>query len=241
MSTLTTYDLSMSRTVTFGDWLDERLQAEGLTRKELAAAIEMSEAAVYSWMAPPDAQHHRGVNPRSADRIAEVLGIHPNEVREVAGLPKKRLGKAPQQFARSEGLAAARVLLVPVIGIAPANTLRYAASVGEMLPVPASIVQDLDSPRAVIVSGDCLSSRGIHDGDHLIIDSIEAYYPQDGDIVVVRVGDDLTAKEWLRLGERVLLRPTEPGYETIELPQGEQDEIEIVGVARSVLSARRLK
>lgn len=239
MSTLTPYDLCMSSTVTFGEWLEERLREAGMTRKELSAAIEMSEAAIYSWMAEPGAQHHRGINARSADRVAAALGIHPNEVRDVAGLPKKRHGMAPP-IARTEGLAAARVLLVPVIGVAPANSVRYAASIGEMLPVPAAVVHDLSSPRAVVVGGGSLSSRGIHDGDYLILDSIDGHYPSDGNMIVVRLHDDHRVMEWRRVGERALLLPTDPKQETLEYDGEDDDDLEIIGVVMSVLSVRRM-
>lgn len=230
----------MSSDTLFKRWLEERIAESGMSRAEFAAALEVSEAAVYSWLAPPGAQHHRGINARSADRIAQVLGVHPNEVREVAGLPKKRVSTFPVPSRGQEGMTAARVYLVPVIGVAPADSLRHTAAVGEMIAVPASHIHDLVRPQAVIVSGDCLAGRNIRDGDYLIIDSIENYAPNDGDVVIVRVNDEMTAKEWRRVGERVLLIPTEPGYAAIELPAGEQDDIELIGVARSVMSVRNL-
>lgn len=233
------YAQSMNSDVTFAEWLDARLRERDMTRRELALAMEMSEASIYSWLAV-DAEHHRRISPRSADRLAAVLGVHPNEVREVAGLPKRRSASAFVPVTRMEGLTAARVLFVPVIGIAPANSLRHAAAIGELFPVPSNVVQHLSKPRAVIVSGDSLLSRGITDGDYLILETdIDAAKPVDGDIVVVRVGDDLAVKEYLKVGDRVLLRPTEPGYETIELDGSE--DVQLIGVASSVWSGKRLR
>ncbi len=229
----------MSTELTFRDWLDARLRERKLTRRELAHALEMSEASIYSWLAV-DAEHQRKISPRSADRLAAVLGVHANEVREVAGLPRRRSASAFVPVTRQEGLAAARVLFVPVIGIAPGNSLRHAATIGELIPLPARNLPQLSKPQAVIVSGDSLLNRGISDGDYLILETdIDTAKPVDSDIVVVRVGDDLSMKEHLKVGDRVLLRPTEPGYETIEL--SEADDVELIGVASSVWSGKRLR
>lgn len=230
----------MSSAVDFADWLNEQLRELGITRRELAQAMEVSEGALYSWLASPDVEHWRRISPVNADRMAAALGVHPNDVRDVAGLPRRRSGSSFMPVNRQERVVAVRVIAVPVIGIAPANSLRYTAVVGEMVPVPLRSIQDMTNPQAVIVTGDCLLSRGVHDGDYLILETDpDAMCPKDGDIVIVRVDDEVTVREWMQVDDRVLLRPNESGQKTLALEAGD-DKTEIIGAARSVLSSRKL-
>lgn len=241
-STCTLVDMSSSNgSNQFGEWLEARLRELGWSKRELASRMEMSEASIYSWTAPTDAEHHRQIQPRSADQLARALGVHANEVREAAGLQKRYSGPQYQPRQQQEGLAAARVTLVPVIGLAPANSLRYGAVVGEMIPVPAKSIQHIARPQAVVISGDCLLSRGIHDGDYLMIEGdTDNVSPQDGNIVVVRIGDEITTKEWWQVGDRVLLRPTEPGHEVIEYTPEMDGDFEVIGIGRVVMNVREV-
>lgn len=79
------------------------------------------------------------------------------------------------------------------------------------------------------VRGDSMIEAGILDGDLLAVHrSSEA---QEGQIVVARLGEEVTVKRFHRDGERILLLPANPNYAPIVVePEGEPLSIEGLGV-----------
>jgi repressor LexA len=118
---------------------------------------------------------------------------------------------------------------LPLIG-------RVAA--GSPILAEQNIEQEIDlgggsfSPAAhylLRVRGDSMIEAGILDGDLLAVHrSSEA---QEGQIVVARLGEEVTVKRFHRDGERILLLPANPAYAPIVVdPDGEPLSIEGLGV-----------
>jgi repressor LexA len=132
------------------------------------------------------------------------------------------IGKHPLALSRQAGS-------LPLIG-------RVAA--GSPILAEQNIEQEIDlggnsfSPAAhylLRVRGDSMIEAGILDGDLLAVHrSSEA---QEGQIVVARLGEEVTVKRFRREGERVLLLPANPAYAPIVVdPDGEALSIEGLGV-----------
>jgi len=122
------------------------------------------------------------------------------------------------------------VFRVPVVnGMSATELASEISQVEQWIEVPASLLNGAQRPAAYIIVGDCLWERwGIKTGDTLIIDLANTD-PRDGQIVAARINDaDETAKEFYRVAAGVDLRPTTPGYNTIEVRA--PDQLLIIGV-----------
>ena len=75
------------------------------------------------------------------------------------------------------------------------------------------------------VKGESMIGAGIMDGDHVLVEAKGTANSRE--IVVVRLGDEATVKEFRRKGNRVWLEPHNPDFQTLELRPG--DDFEILG------------
>ena len=85
------------------------------------------------------------------------------------------------------------------------------------------------------VRGMSMRDAGIMDGDLLAVQSTRD--AKNGQIVVARLGDDVTVKRYRRLPDRIELLPENPDYATIVVEPGEPFEIEglAVGLIRNTM------
>jgi repressor LexA len=85
------------------------------------------------------------------------------------------------------------------------------------------------------VRGMSMRDAGIMDGDLLAVQSTRD--AKNGQIVVARLGDDVTVKRYRRLPDHIELLPENPDYKTIVVTPGEPFEIEglAVGLIRNTM------
>jgi repressor LexA len=85
------------------------------------------------------------------------------------------------------------------------------------------------------VRGMSMRDAGIMDGDLLAVQSTRD--AKNGQIVVARLGDDVTVKRYRRTPARIELLPENPDFKTIVVEPGEPFEIEglAVGLIRSTM------
>lgn len=83
------------------------------------------------------------------------------------------------------------------------------------------------------VRGDSMIDAGILDGDLLAVHHCEQ--AEDGQIVVARLGDEVTVKRLRRQAERILLLPANPAYRPIEVGAEEGEAFAIEGLGVGVL------
>jgi repressor LexA len=76
---------------------------------------------------------------------------------------------------------------------------------------------------ALRVKGDSMSGSGILDGDLVLV--LVKKTADNGDIVVARIRDEATVKEYREEDNFVKLVPHNPEFEVLELPPGEDFEI----------------
>ena len=123
---------------------------------------------------------------------------------------------------------------VPLVGDVAAGTDVLAQeNVEEVFPLPADFTGEGEL-FMLRVRGDSMIQAGILDGDFLVARSQST--AEDGDIVVAGIpGDEATVKTFNRSGDKIILVPSNPDYEPIQLPP---DEVSVFGKVVTVL--RRL-
>jgi repressor LexA len=84
------------------------------------------------------------------------------------------------------------------------------------------------------VRGMSMRDAGILDGDLLAVKKADA--AKNGQIVVARLGDDVTVKRYRKTGSVIELLPENPDFETIRVHQG-RDEFALEGLAVGLLRA----
>jgi repressor LexA len=83
------------------------------------------------------------------------------------------------------------------------------------------------------VRGWSMRDAGIMDGDFLAVKKIDS--AKNGQIVVARIGDDVTVKRYRKTGETIELLPENPDFKVIRVEPGDEFALEglAVGLMRS--------
>jgi len=118
-------------------------------------------------------------------------------------------------------------LLLPIVGrVAAGSPILAAEHIEREIGVEPSLFSQ--TPDYLLkVRGLSMRDAGILDGDLLAVrKSAEA---RNGQIVVARLGDDVTVKRLLRTGKRLELLPENPDFSPIVV--GDQDDFSLEGIA----------
>jgi repressor LexA len=131
-----------------------------------------------------------------------------------------------------EGLAQ---LCLPLIGrVAAGSPILAQEHVDQTYYVEPSLFQK--QPDYLLkVRGMSMRDAGIMDGDLLAVKSTKE--AKNGQIVVARLGDEVTVKRFKRVDDCIELHAENPDYQTIVVEPGEPFEIEglAVGLIRNTM------
>jgi repressor LexA len=118
-------------------------------------------------------------------------------------------------------------LLIPLIGrVAAGHPILAAEHVEREIPVAPHLFQS--SPDYLLrVRGSSMRDAGILDGDLLAVHRTPE--ARHGQIIVARLGDDVTVKRLEQAGPRIRLLPENPDFDPIVI--GEGDDFAIEGIA----------
>ena len=126
-------------------------------------------------------------------------------------------------------------LSLPLIGrVAAGSPILAQEHVDQTFHIESSLFQR--KPDYLLrVRGMSMRDAGIMDGDLLAVQATREV--KNGQIVVARLGEDVTVKRLRRVGERIELLPENPDYQTIVVEPGEPFEIEglAVGLIRNTM------
>jgi repressor LexA len=126
-------------------------------------------------------------------------------------------------------------LALPLIGrVAAGSPILAQEHVDQTYYVESSLFQH--KPDYLLrVRGMSMRDAGIMDGDLLAVRATKD--AKNGQIVVARLGDDVTVKRYKRTAESIELHPENPDYPTIFVEPGDPFEIEglAVGLIRNTM------
>lgn len=126
-------------------------------------------------------------------------------------------------------------LTLPLIGrVAAGSPILAQAHVDQTYCLESSLFQH--KPDYLLkVRGMSMRDAGIMDGDLLAVQSTRE--AKNGQIVVARLGDEVTVKRFMRNKQVIELHPENPDYQTIVVEPGEPFEIEglAVGLIRNTM------
>ena len=132
-------------------------------------------------------------------------------------------------------LAGLTQLVLPLIGrVAAGSPILAQAHVDQTYCVESSMFQH--TPDYLLkVRGMSMRDAGILDGDLLAVQSTRE--ARNGQIIVARLGDDVTVKRLRRTAHAIELLPENPDFSTIVVRPGEAFEIEglAVGLIRNTM------
>ena len=138
-----------------------------------------------------------------------------------------------QQF--SSPLGALAQMVLPLIGrVAAGSPILAQQHVDRTYYVESSLFQR--KPDYLLkVRGMSMREAGIMDGDLLAVQTTRD--AKNGQIVVARLGDEVTVKRFIRNKGLIELHPENPDYQTIVVEPGEPFEIEglAVGLIRNTM------
>ena len=126
-------------------------------------------------------------------------------------------------------------LTLPLIGrVAAGSPILAQEHIDQTFSLESSLFQR--KPDYLLkVRGMSMRDAGIMDGDLLAVQSTRD--AKNGQIVVARLGDEVTVKRFMRNKQQIELHPENPDYQTIVVEPGEPFEIEglAVGLIRNTI------
>ena len=127
-------------------------------------------------------------------------------------------------------------LMVPLVGrVAAGHPILAAEHVEREIPVAPHLFES--APDYLLrVRGSSMRDAGILDGDLLAVRSTPQ--ARHGQIVVARLGDDVTVKRLDHQGRRIRLLPENPDFQPIDVGPG--DEFAIEGIAVGLIRTTAL-
>ena len=141
---------------------------------------------------------------------------------------------------RTEGTARAlkvvrdsntRIRKIPLVGtVAAGLPLLAEENIEDYLPVSADIART-EGTFFLRVNGDSMNGAAILDGDLVLVRPQP--FVEQGEITVVRVGDEATVKRFFRFNTRIELHSENPDFEPIVYCD-EDEDIRIVGKVTAV-------
>ncbi|HET9653307.1 MAG TPA: transcriptional repressor LexA [Usitatibacter sp.] len=176
------------------------------------------------------AEHHR---PPSRPELARLLGISSTNgvFKHLAALERKGAIELTPGSARGIRVMDGQEGLALVGHVAAGSPILALENMLGRYPVDPNLFH----PRAdylLQVRGLSMRDDGILDGDWIVVHrTTEA---KNGQIVVARVGDDVTVKRYRARGHKAELIPANPDYQTIHLDLN-RDTLHIEGVAVGVI------
>lgn len=122
---------------------------------------------------------------------------------------------------------------IPLLGRVPAGEPSFSSeNVEDTVLIDDRIARGKDI-FAVRVQGDSMIGAGINDGDIAVVRKNP--YPQNNDIVVALIEDEVTLKRFIRRGATLILRPENDSYPDIILSEIKHDQIRILGNVLAVI------
>lgn len=203
--------------VTFGDRIKDARKAAGLTQRQLADKIGVSNTSISNWeqcVSTPD--------PDTIQHLCWALNVQPNyffgaEVSQFGGIiPVPEMAK------------------IPLLGsIACGAPILAEEHIEDYVNIPKHIQADF----ALSCKGDSMINARIFDGDIVYIRQQDMV--DNGDIAAVLIDGEATLKRFRLLPDRIILEPENPLYDPLVYRGEEMNTVRVLGKAVAFTSAIR--
>ena len=198
--------------------------------------LELIQQAIAQTGAPPTrAEIAAELGFRSANAAEEHLQALARKgvIELVSGTSRGIRLRQPVQQPRQSTLEAFSQLALPLIGRVAAGSPVLAQEHVDTVYLVAPSLFASKPDYLLKVRGMSMRDIGILDGDLLAVQSTQNV--RNGQIVVARVGDEVTVKRYQRLSDHIELHAENPDYPTIVVQPGEPFAIEglAVGLIRN--------
>lgn len=162
--------------------------------------------------------------PPTFEEMKDMLGVSSNQsVLDLLNkLGEKRAIQRSESIARSIAILPlgyeilGRSPLVPFLGLSHAGSPMEAIQIeGEWQPLSSNVAKLEEEVFLLKVSGDSMINAGIDDGDLVLVKRHKEFV--SGDIVLARIGDDVTIKRFVSEDKPpyLYLKPENPNHEII--------------------------
>lgn len=203
----------------FGDKIREARKAAGLTQRQLADKIDVSNTSISNWeknLSRPD--------PDTIQHLCWALSVQPNYFFAVDDSPALPVNIRPMPETRR----------IPLLGaIACGEPILAEENIEDYVSIP----KDLAGDFALICKGDSMINARIFDGDIVYIrqqDTVDS-----GEIAAVLIDNEATLKRVRLFDDHVVLEPENPHYRPMSYWGEEMNNVRILGKAVAFISAVR--
>lgn len=202
----------------FGDRIKEARKAAGLTQRQLADKIEVSNTSVSNWengVSMPD--------PDTIQHLCWALNVQPNYFFGAESSP------CPPNI-----VALPEMRKIPLIGsIACGKPVLADEHIEEYIDIPRHIHADF----ALICKGDSMINARIFDGDIVYIRQQEMV--ENGEIAAVLIDGEATLKRVRLFDDHIALEPENPTFRPFVYWGDEMNSVRILGKAVAFTSTIR--
>ena len=203
----------------FGDKIREARKAAGLTQRQLADKVNVSNTSISNWeknLSRPD--------PDTIQHLCWALNVQPNYFFAVEESPALPANIIPMPEMRK----------IPLLGtIACGEPILAEENIEEYVKIPKDMAGDF----ALRCKGDSMINARIFDGDIVYIrqqDTVE-----NGEIAAVLIDNEATLKRVRLFDDHISLEPENPMYKPLVYWNEEMNNIRILGKAVAFTSAVR--
>lgn len=201
--------------------LKDRRKIKGLTQKEVAEAVGVSEGTVSRWESGEIANMGRS----KIYALSKILELTPAEV---MGITDDKQAPMPTNL-----IPLKSVKYIPLVGtIACGTPILAEQNIERKILLPDMVNADF----ALRCKGNSMINAGIYDGDIAFIRSQKMV--ENGEIAAVQITDydtEATLKKVYLTNSSVTLVAQNPDYEPITFTENEMNRVEIIGKCVAVL------
>lgn len=192
------------------DILRDRRKELGLTLKQVAEKVGVSEGTISRWESGKIAEMRRG----KVAAYAKALDIDPAVI----------MGwKDISEYANIRPVSTRSF---PVLG---SVSCGQPVLMTEERSVQIDATDDLRADFVLIARGDSMIGARIHSGDVVFVRKQDTV--DNGQIAVVAIDDEATLKRFYRYDELIVLRAENPAYPDIEIRPGDGKQVHVLGLA----------
>lgn len=199
-----------------GEYLTKRRQEIGITQKDIAQYIGVSEATISRW----ESGEIKNMKRNNIYKLGQILRISP------LVLLNDAIDDNNYTIPKAKNISPFTPSRVPLVGRIAAGTPILAE---QNIEGYENLADGVQADFCLQVQGDSMIGANIHNGDIVFIRQQEEV--EDGEIAAVLVDDSATLKRFYRHDGAVELRPENPHYRSMIFTADNCNNFRVLGKA----------